>query len=100
MKDIGVLWKVSNDAQKIFEICEIEFQRNKNGIMKNNKTDIIDLCENLLKNSLVQSHYYNIYSSISPKVSKENAVYWKNLYCYIYVFEATHLPKMLKKFIK
>ena len=27
-------------------------------------------------------------------------LYWKNLYCYIYVFEATHLPKMLKKLSK
>ena len=42
--------------------------------MKDHKIDINDLCENLLINSLVQSHYYNIYSSISPKVSKENAV--------------------------
>ena len=42
--------------------------------MKNHKKDINDLCEDLLKNPLVQSHYYNIYSSISRKVSKENAV--------------------------
>ena len=74
MKDRGGLWKVNNNTQKIFEICEIEFQRNKNKIMKDHKIDINDLREDLLKNSLVQSHYYNIYSSISPKVSKENAV--------------------------
>ena len=42
--------------------------------MKDRKIDINDLCEDLLKNSLVQSHYYNNYSSIIPKVSKENAV--------------------------
>ena len=74
MKDRDGLWKISNDTQKIFEICEIEFQRNKNEITKYYQIDIIDLCENLLKNSLLQSHHYNIYSSISPKVSKENAV--------------------------
>ena len=74
VKDRGGLWKVNNDTQKIFEICEIEFQRNKNEIMKYHKIDINDLCENLLKSSSVQSHYYNIYSSVSPKVSKENAV--------------------------
>ena len=74
MKDRGGLWKLSNDVQKIFEICEIEFQRNRNEIMKYYKIDIIELCENLLKNSSVQSHYYNICSSVSPKVSKENAV--------------------------
>ena len=27
-------------------------------------------------------------------------IYWKNLCCYIYVFEATDLSKMLKKLIK
>ena len=54
----------------MFEIFEIEFQRNKNKIMKYHKIDIIDLCEN----SSGQPHYYNIYSTISPKVSKENAV--------------------------
>ena len=74
MKDRGGLWKVSDDAQKIFEICEIEFQINKNEIMKYHKINIIDLCENLLKILSVQPHYYNNYSSISPKVSKENAV--------------------------
>ena len=74
VKDRRGLWKVNNNTQKIFEICEIEFERNKNKIMKNHKKDINDLCEDLLKNSLVQSHYYNIYSSISRKVSKENAV--------------------------
>ena len=74
VKDRGGLWKVNNNTQKIFEICETEFQRNKNKITKDHKIDINDLCEDLLKNSLVQSHYYNIYSSISPKVSKENAV--------------------------
>ena len=42
--------------------------------MKDRKININDLCEDLLKNSLVQSHYYNNYSSIIPKVSKENAV--------------------------
>ena len=42
--------------------------------MKDRKIDINDLCEDLLKNSLVQSHYYNNYSSIIPKVLKENAV--------------------------
>ena len=42
--------------------------------MKDHKIDINDLCENLLINSLVQSHYYNIYSSISPKISTENAL--------------------------
>ena len=95
VKGRGGLWKVNNDTQKIFEICEIEFQRNKTKIMKYHKIDINKLCRNLLKNSLVQFHYYNIYSSISSKLSRENAViYSKNLYCYIYVFEATHLPKM------
>ena len=85
----------------MFEICEIEFQRNKNIMMKDHKIDINDLCEDLLKNSLVQSHYYNIYSSISPKISKKMLlIYWKNLCCYIYLFEATHLPKTLKKLIK
>ena len=74
VKDRGGLWKVNNNTQKIFEICEIEFQRNKNKIMKDHKIDINDLCEDLLKNSLVQSHCYNIYSFISPKVSKEIAV--------------------------
>ena len=44
VKDRGGLWKVSNDAQKIFEISKIEFQRNKNGIMKYHKIDIINLC--------------------------------------------------------
>ena len=73
MKVRGGLWKVSNDAQKIFEKCKIEFQRNKNEIMKYHEINIIDLCENLLKNSAVPPHY-NIYSSISPKVWKENAV--------------------------
>ena len=96
MKVRGGLWKVSNDVQKIFEKCKIEFQRNKNEIMKYHEINIIDLCENLLKNSAVPPHY-NIYSSISAKVWKENAV---NLYGYIYVFEATHLRKMLKKLIK
>ena len=101
VKDRGGLWKVNNDTQKIFEICETEFQRNKNEIMKYHKIDINDLCENLLKSSPVQYHYYNNYSSISPKVSKENAVnLLKNLCCYIYVFEATHLSKMLKKLLK
>ena len=74
VKGRGGLWIVNNNTQKLFEIYEIEFQRNKNKIMKDHKIDINDLCEDLLKNSLVQSHYYNIYSSISPKVSKENAV--------------------------
>ena len=74
MKGRGGLWIVNNNTQKLFEIYEIEFQRNKNKIMKDNKIDINDLCEDPLKNSLVQSHYYNVYSSISPKVSKENAV--------------------------
>ena len=74
MKGRGGLWIVNNNTQKLFEIYEIEFQRNKNKIMKDHKIDINDLCEDLLKSSLVQSHYYNIYSSISPKVSKENAV--------------------------
>ena len=36
------------------------------------KVDVNDLCKNLFKNSSIQSHYYKIYSSISPKVSKEN----------------------------
>ena len=74
VKGRGGLWIVNNNTQKLFEIYEIEFQRNKNKIMKDNKIDINDLCEDPLKNSLVQSHYYNIYSSISPKVTKENAV--------------------------
>ena len=74
VKGRGGLWIVNNNTQKLFEIYEIEFQRNKNKIMKDHKIDINDLCEDLLKSSLVQSHYYNIYSSISPKVSKENAV--------------------------
>ena len=30
MKDRRGLWKVNNNTQKIFEICEIEFERNKN----------------------------------------------------------------------
>ena len=50
VKDRGGLWKISNDAQKIFEICEIVLQRNKNEIMKYHKIDTIDLCKNLLKN--------------------------------------------------
>ena len=74
VKGRGGLWKVNNDTQKIFEICEIEFQRNKTKIMKYHKIDINKLCRNLLKNSLVQFHYYNIYSSISSKLSRENAV--------------------------
>ena len=74
VKDRGGFLKVNNNTQKMFQICEIEFQRNKNIMMKDHKIDINDLCEDLLKNSLVQSHYYNIYSSISPKGSKENAV--------------------------
>ena len=74
MKDRGGFLKVNNNTHKMFEMCEIEFQRNKNIMMKDHKIDINDLCEDLLKNSLVQSHYCNIYSSISPKVSKENAV--------------------------
>ena len=74
MKGRGGLWKVSNDTQKIFQICETAFQKNKNEVMKYHQIDISDLCQKLLKNSSVQSHYYNIYSSINPKVSKENAV--------------------------
>ena len=47
VKDRGGLWKVNNNTQKIFEICEIEFQRNKIKIMKYHKIDINGLCEDL-----------------------------------------------------
>ena len=95
VKGRGGLWKVNNETQKIFEICEIEFQRNKTKITKYHKIDINKPCRNLLKNSLVQFHYYNIYSLLVLKFpGKMLLIYSKNLYCYIYVFEATHLPKM------
>ena len=57
VKDRGGFLKVNNNTHKMFEMCEIEFQRNKNIMMKDHKIDINDLCEDLLKNSLVQSHY-------------------------------------------
>ena len=90
MKDRGGLWKISNDVQKSFEICEIVLQRNKNEIMKYHKIDIIDLCENLLKNSLMQSYYYNVDSSISPKVSKENAVNLLEEFILLYLRVQSH----------
>ena len=90
VKDRGGLWKISNDVQKSFEICEIVLQRNKNEIMKYHKIDIIDLCENLLKNSLMQSYYYNVDSSISPKVSKENAVNLLEEFILLYLRVQSH----------
>ena len=90
VKDRGGLWKISNDVQKSFEICEIVLQRNKNEIMKYHKIDIIDLCENLLKNSLMQSYYYNADSSISPKVSKENAVNLLEEFILLYLRVQSH----------
>ena len=101
VKDRRGLWKVNNNTQKIFEICEIEFERNKNKIMKNHKKILMTCVKIYLK-----MHWYNpiiITFTVLLVVKfpkKMLLIYWKNLCCYIYVFEANHLPKMLKKLIK
>ena len=69
--------------------------------MKDRKIDINDLCEDLLKNSLVQSHYYNNYSSIIPKVSKENAVNLLEELILLYLHIASHsFAKDVKETVK
>ena len=101
VKDRRGLWKVNNNTQKIFEICEIELERNKNKIMKNHKKILMTCVKIYLK-----IHWYNpiiITFTVLLVVKfpkKMLLIYWKNLCCYIYVFKATHLPKMLKKLIK
>ena len=101
VKDRRGLWKVNNNTQKIFEICEIEFERNKNKIMKNHKKILMTCVKIYLK-----IHWYNpiiITFTVLLVVKfpkKMLLIYWKNLCCHIYVFKATHLPKMLKKLIK
>ena len=101
VKDRRGLWKVNNNTQKIFEICEIEFERNKNKIMKNHKKILMTCVKIYLK-----IHWYNpiiITFTVLLVVKfpkKMLLIYWKKLCCYIYVFKATHLPKMLKKLIK
>ena len=49
VKDRRGLWKVNNNTQKIFEICEIEFERNKNKIMKNHKKILMTCVKIYLK---------------------------------------------------